>query len=151
MDRRTPLERRTPLKQGTKGLKRTSLKRTAAPARQPEPRVISPAEQAWHAAVGGSCQHPRCEKASKARVNHHIVYRQHVEREGGDAWDLRNALTICSVCHASHHAHGRLLIPLLALPDAAYGFAVDLLGAEAAFMYLRRRYGGEDPRLGALL
>lgn len=52
-------------------------------------------------------------------------------------------------CHLAHHGRSRVL-PLERLPDSVFAFAVELLGP-AAFDYLRRRYGGEDVRLDALL
>lgn len=76
---------------------------------------------------------------------HHVVYRQHVRREGGDEWDPRNALPLCDSCHSRHHRRSRV-IALSVLPASALEFASELLGAYA-FDYLRRYYGGKDPRL----
>jgi hypothetical protein len=80
--------------------------------------------------------------------HHHVVYRQHVEREHGDRWHPDNALALCrDPCHYDAHRH---LVTLGDLRDENYAFAGALLGP-AAYDYLRRRYAGMDPRLDALL
>lgn len=82
---------------------------------------------------------------------HHVVYEQHVRRAGGDVYDPRNGLTLCGVCHATHHGQlDRGKVALSVLRDENYDFAFELLGP-AAYDYLRRHYSGEDPRLDALL
>jgi len=53
-------------------------------------------------------------------------------------------------CHGAHHGRSRTL-SLAVLPDSAYSFAVEVLGAGAAYEYLRRRYTGDDPRLTSIL
>lgn len=78
-----------------------------------------------------------------------MVYQQHVRRVGGDLGDPRNFMRIESDAHERHHNRSRVL-QLEALPDAAFEFARELLGS-AAYDYLRRRYGGRDDRLDALL
>lgn len=95
------------------------------------------------------CVHPLCEDPHRPSHEHHVVYEQHVKREGGDRWDPRNALRLCVSCHSSHHRRGRV-VPLVALRDENYEFAAELLGS-AAYDYLRRRYAGEDPRLDMML
>lgn len=77
-------------------------------------------------------------------LRHHVVYEQHVRREGGDPWDLRNALDVgryCD-CHDAHHRSGpgRRPIPLAKVPEEAIAFAVDLLGEDRAVDYFRRYY-----------
>lgn len=64
--------------------------------------------------------------------------------------DGRNLVLIAHDCHGAHHSRARPL-PLRVLPDSVFEFAAELMGAEAAFEYLRRRYTGKDPRLEALL
>ena len=65
-----------------------------------------------------------------------------MRREGGDPWDLANAMPVCPVCHARHHsAHGR--IPYSRVSFAAQKFARDLLGRERADLFFKRYYGGE--------
>lgn len=98
------------------------------------------------------CRHPWC-PGTPARVQqHHVVYRQEVEREGGDTGDARNALALCVTCHARHHGRqpGRV-VELVVLRDENIEYAVDLLGAGRAYNYLRRRYAGSDPRVEALI
>jgi 5-methylcytosine-specific restriction endonuclease McrA len=77
---------------------------------------------------------------------HHIVYRQHVRRAGGDEWDPRNALALCVPCHAAHHSRQRVL-PVALLPPRALAFAAELLGA-AAENYFARYYIDEAGRRG---
>lgn len=81
---------------------------------------------------------------------HHVVYRQEIQREGGDVRDPRVLVPVAERCHARHHSQMRPL-QLARLPDRVFDFARELLGAGRAYEYLRRRYAGEDPRLDALL
>lgn len=81
---------------------------------------------------------------------HHICYRQELRRVGGDEWDPRNAITLCASHHSSHHRQGRP-VELSLLPNAAFEFAAETLGAGRAYEYLKRRYSGTDPRLDELL
>ena len=81
---------------------------------------------------------------------HHIIYQQHVRRAGGDLYDPRNLVVVSDVEHERHHNRSRPFA-LSQLPDSAFEFAAELLGPDAAFNYLRRRYAGDDPRLDALL
>lgn len=82
---------------------------------------------------------------------HHIIYSQHVVAVSPAlAWDTRNRLGLCGFHHRSHHGRSAT-IPLALLPDSAYEFAAELLGAGAAYEYLARRYRGDDSRLVALL
>lgn len=80
---------------------------------------------------------------------HHIIYRQHVARAGGNVRDKRNLVPVAFSCHGAHHGRSRPL-ELGCLPDGVFEFAGELLGP-AGFDYLRRRYRGEDERLEALL
>jgi hypothetical protein len=74
-------------------------------------------------------------------LRHHIVYEQHVRREGGDPWDLANALDVGArcLCHAKHHS-GAERISLQLIPEVAMAFAVDLMGEDRAVDYFRRYY-----------
>lgn len=106
-------------------------------------------EARWRAALKDACElHADCRR--RDLLQHHVVYRQAIERAGGDVWDSRDSMTVCNPGHTSHHQRGKI-IPLVLLPDVAYLFAAELLGAPRAYEYLRRRYGGDDPRLDALL
>jgi hypothetical protein len=108
-----------------------------------------------------------CGCGRKAPQRHHIVYQQELGRrwESGDLgapWlpmihsladlsaDPRNIVWIAVDCHAAHHNASKRL-PLSVLPDSVFRFALELMGAGAAFEYLRRRYSGGDPRLDELL
>lgn len=89
----------------------------------------------------------RCAQCHGRAVQlHHVLYRQHVPREL--LHDSRNLLPLCVDCHANHHGIHSLSLRLLT--DANYEFAREVKGA-AAYDYLRKRYGGDDPRLEALL
>jgi hypothetical protein len=81
---------------------------------------------------------------------HHIVYAQHVRRYSGDEWDVRNRLPVARWRHTQHHS-GELPLLVSDLPDSVFEFAVELIGADRAWSYLRARYAGPDPRLDALL
>lgn len=105
----------------------------------------------WREALQPACENPLCrwETPRRERNQHHCIYAQHVRGAGGDVWDPRNSLTLCYDCHARHHGGDR--IPLSALPDSVFEFAVELLGTGPTYNYLRRRYRGTDPRLDALI
>jgi hypothetical protein len=64
--------------------------------------------------------------------------------------DERNLAAAAFICHGSHHAASQRY-RLWMLPDSAFEFAAEVMGAERAHDWLARRYGGEDPRLDALL
>jgi hypothetical protein len=52
-------------------------------------------------------------------------------------------------CHGAHHSGAKRLL-LTMLPDPVFEFAVELMGAGPAELYLARYYRGDDPRLSAL-
>lgn len=81
---------------------------------------------------------------------HHAIYDQHIRAAGGNRYDTRAGMTVCARCHKRHHLRS-VVIPLVVVPDAVFGFASELFGAEGAYEYLRRYYAGEDPRLEGLL
>lgn len=95
------------------------------------------------------CLAPRC--TARAVHRHHVVYEQHVERAGGDLRDPRNLVGLCVRCHLGGQHQRQAPLPIAVLPDAVFEFAVELLGAGAAFEYLARRYAGRDPRHDALV
>jgi hypothetical protein len=99
---------------------------------------------------------------------HHVTYYQHIrkavaagrstrmsmdrpdrERLERLTSDPRNLVPAAFDCHGAHHS-GAHRYALVLLPDCAFVFAAELLGA-AAHDYLARRYAGADPRLDALL
>lgn len=74
-------------------------------------------------------------------VRHHVLYQQHVRREGGDVWALSNAMDLgrdCN-CHAAHHS-GFKRIPVDVIPSAAMDFMVRLLGDDRAQLFVERYY-----------
>lgn len=81
---------------------------------------------------------------------HHVVYQQAIRRAGGDVKDTRNLVPVSFACHGAHHNRQRP-IALNVLPDSVYRYARELLGDGVAYEYLRRYYGGDDPRLDELL
>lgn len=103
-------------------------------------------EARWHAGEGRACENPDCLGSVGRIAAHHCVYRQAIQREGGDVWDPRNRMMLCAACHGSHHRGGRVL-RLAVLPASVIEFAFDTLGPGAGYEYLRRRYAGPDPRL----
>jgi hypothetical protein len=64
--------------------------------------------------------------------------------------DERNMIPLCDPCHDRHHSRQEPL-PLSVLPDSVYEFAAEVLGLDAAWSYLSRRYEGADARLDALV
>lgn len=107
-------------------------------------------ERRWFDGMPKRCENPACQAPVGQLAAHHCVYRQEIRRHDGDLWDARNRLVLCAGCHSSHHRRGRV-IAAAALPSSVLDFACDLLGAPAAYEYLRRRYSGDDPRLEALI
>lgn len=106
------------------------------------------------------CQHPDCKNPGTWKWQaHHVVQVTHIKpysEEPQVLYDPRNALRLCndisgSNCHGNHHNGGDKRVPLSALRDENYDYAVELLGVGPAYDYLRRYYRGEDPRLKALL
>jgi hypothetical protein len=90
-----------------------------------------------------------CQKPAKQL--HHVVYQQHLRAILADSTDRRSVVPVCLSCHARHHGR-QAPIPLAALPDYSYRHALEVFGdAGRAYEYLRRRYGGSDLRLDALL
>jgi hypothetical protein len=106
-------------------------------------REIPPGIPARRCSVCGSTRHLRQER-------HHVVRAQVVRRCGGSVYDARNRLLICGRCHDGQTNRSQK-IPLVALPDCAYEFAVELLGPGRAYNLLRREYEGNDWRLENLL
>jgi 5-methylcytosine-specific restriction endonuclease McrA len=119
-------------------MKRSGLKRRSKPPKQPD-ELERMADFKAAADAQGCCQ--VCGSRT-ALVAHHVVTRNHVEREGGDAWDTRNAIPLCSGpsgCHAAHHNRTRP-IPLSVVPAETLEFANELLGAGPAGAYFERYY-----------
>ena len=82
---------------------------------------------------------------------HHVILEQELVRRGLDPdADLRCGMALCRDCHDAHHAGGAGQIPIRRLRDETLDFAFEVLGPYA-YDYLRRRYGGDDPRLESRL
>lgn len=82
---------------------------------------------------------------------HHVVLEQELIRRGIDPdADLRCGMALCRECHDRHHSGGPGKIALRTLRDDSLDFAFEVLGPYA-YDHLRRRYGGDDPRLESRL
>jgi hypothetical protein len=99
------------------------------------------------------CRAPGCPNKYATWSAHHVVYRQHLRTYGLDQWDARDALRLCGICHAAHHARTKVL-PVRALTAKNLEFVFEVLQGEA-IVYLRRYYTDatidDDPRLSAFL
>lgn len=117
-------------------MRRVRLRRTRRP-------WATEQERRWKEPRWGRC---RVCGAWGRILRHHVVYRQHVRRAGGDEWALTNSLDVGALgvcdCHARHHS-GAARIPVSVLPPQAVDFARRLLGEAAAEVYMRRYYGGD--------
>lgn len=105
----------------------------------PVDRSGEPGYREWHTPIQGECA--ACGKRGLL-LRHHAITENHVRREGGDPWDLRNAIGLgyfaCS-CHREHHQATRRL-PISVLGAEAIEFAIELLGAGRADAELERYY-----------
>lgn len=108
---------------------------------------MSPAPERWMLFTADSCA---CCGSRDRLVRHHVCYRAHVRREGGDEWNPANALALATPCHEAHHARRRVL-PVSVLRDENIAFAAGLLGPLAAHSYFARYYASTDSRVEALL
>lgn len=100
----------------------------------------------------GGCQAPDCKTPAATPWDaHHVVYEQHVEE--GARWDERNSLRLCRDCHlAHHHDHsGERRLPVSALPDPVFDFALDIMTRGQAVNYLTRYYRGTIEEVEARL
>lgn len=105
-----------------------------------------------------------CGCGQRAANRHHIVTQAQLRAIAGRerdkakqgklsqqlTHDRRNLVWLAFSCHMNHHARSGVL-PLVILPDSAFEFAVETLGAGLAYETLRRAYRGTDVRLDALL
>lgn len=117
-------------------MKRSPLKRRV----HRKPAEATPERYAFKEVVWGHCE--VCKAIGFVR-RHHIVREQHVRLEGGDCWNVDNALWVgvdftCR-CHDLHHNASRR-IPLSLVPLRAVAFAEGLYGLERARDYLSREY-----------
>jgi hypothetical protein len=158
--------KRSALQPGAKSLERGSTFASRGGQLSREPRGQQrPARVAARGRLHGTCI---CGCKQPAVARHHCIYEQELRRvyrarrvppmRGGlevDAdWvalcdDPRNLVLVAFDCHSAHHGRSRPY-PLAMLPDSVFEFAAEVLGLRA-HDYLRRRYGGSDSRLDALL
>lgn len=99
-----------------------------------------------------------CGCGNPADILHHVIARQELRRVAGKDLeryaqlirDSRGMVPLAQSCHERHHSRSRPLL-LNRLPDEAFVFAAEVLGAGRAYNYLGRVCCGEDPRLDVLL
>jgi len=116
----------------------------------PRPVAVRPppvrhTRKAWNAGK------MKCVRCGKRAQRHHAIYESHViAADPFRRYDVANRVGLCPVHHRQHH--DRIdVVPIAALPDHVIAFAADLLGPGAAYVYLRRYYAGDDPRVDALV
>jgi 5-methylcytosine-specific restriction endonuclease McrA len=104
----------------------------------------------WRAAKRARCA--KCGRGNREGGGplhlHHVVYEQHAIREGGERFDVRNAMTLCNSCHRRHHLRTEPVHVVL-VPDAAIAFAAEIMGG-GAYNYFQRYYDGTDRRVESL-
>jgi cytochrome c553 len=87
----------------------------------------------------------RCQNCGLRRGKldaHHVLYEQHLRREGLPRFERANALLLCALCHQRHHARSAVL-PTSVLRDENLAYLTQSLGAPRALEYLRRYYDAE--------
>lgn len=102
---------------------------------------------AWDASLGSSCL--ICGSDDRLTL-HHIIYKQHVRKRGGNEWDPRNGMTLCISCHSRQHSGTSFRILVYRFPVAFWLFGHDLLG-DALRDYLARYYDNGNPKLKGLV
>lgn len=135
---------------------RPQVTEIAGPRRNPVSRRTQARRTAdnrrWKSGASLVCEITGCVFCARHRshlTNHHVIYVQRLRTLKADAWDPRNRMTICNDAHMAHHKRSSVILAA-ALPDSAYAFAREVMGAGAAHEYLSRRYAGDDPRLDSL-
>lgn len=94
-----------------------------------------------------------CGSTTRDWQAHHVVYEQHLVKEGLPQYSTPNALRLCRDCHELHHKR-RQVIPVSRLLDRNIEYAFDALGPKA-YDYFSRYYdathilpdGTREPRL----
>lgn len=140
--KRSPLKRTGGLKAGASVLKRTRIRarsaKVAAAVAAPSALEVA-GRTAWHYATLAD---PLCASCGRAWAihGHHVVRAQDVRKFGGDVWDLRNRMSVCTECHLNHH-HGsyrqRLTSTILTFDNLL--FMRELLGDQAS-EYIAKHY-----------
>ena len=131
--KRSPLKQRTPLKR--------SRLRSRSDSYSQKRMLLEPGRTVWKEQQRGFCQ-CGCNRFSMHLERHHVVYEQHVRREGGDPWTLANSMLLHPDCHARHHS-GFRRVPVEYVPVEALRFALGLLGEARSAAYFQRYYGCE--------
>ena len=81
---------------------------------------------------------------------HHVIYEQHLRRDGFPRYNTRNALRLCKAHHDQHHARQHVvLVSQLTLESLVYGF--EIFGSAAVDYFTRYYRRGPEDRLDELL
>lgn len=121
------------------------MRPSAASRAKARAKRAEPGRAEWKTPVRGKCG--ACGKEQLC-IRHHVVYEQHVRREGGDPWDQANAMLVGTRCRCHENHHGAVeRIALARIPQTAIDFAIGLLGADRAALYIARYYR-TDPKEG---
>lgn len=94
-----------------------------------------------------------CGSTTRDWQAHHVVYEQHLVKEGLPQFSTPNALRLCRDCHGKHHKR-QVVIPVSKLLACNIDYAFVALGPKA-YDYLNRYYdhthvlpdGTREPRL----
>jgi len=127
--------RSSPLKRGSKGLKRKPKKRRTEAEALAHRAFVEEARSQRVCAVTGK---------GGAFDPHHVVEQQTLKREGVPLDDRRNALRLNPDIHANHTTK-TTKVPMRCLLDCNFEYAFEVLGVRAV-EYLERNYEGTDPR-----
>lgn len=140
--KRSPLTRKMPLSKQASLARTTALKGGGELKRTPlspqsakhveASRKASPARAAWARAADHPEACAACGRVQERCHGHHVTYRQHVRKHGGEEYDLRNRMPLCTTHHHRHH-HGLEAdrLPLSLLTEEHWQFARELLGDRA--------------------
>lgn len=115
------------------------MRRSTLRPRPPVDRSAEPGYREWHAPIFGTCE--VCGMGHQPLERHHVMHEQHVRREAGWAYDMRNSIEIgryCA-CHRQHTSATRRL-PASKIPQPALAFMVELLGEDRTADYIVRYY-----------
>lgn len=127
--------RSSPLKPGSKRLKRKPKKKRSAEEELAHLAFIEAARSQCVCAVT---------RQGGAFDPHHVVEQQWLKREGFPVDDKRNALRLNPDVHANHTTKVKK-VPMRCLLDSNLEYAFEVMGVRA-IDYLERNYEGTDPR-----
>jgi hypothetical protein len=115
------------------------LRRTELRLVPPVDRRGEPGYRAWHSTVFGNCA--VCGIGTQRLERHHVVAEQHLRAIGVPCWDLRDSLLVGAHCRCHrNHTTAASRIPASKLTPESIEFAIEVLGAEVAELYLERYY-----------